>query len=82
MNVNLEKQPVNLHAGTFGTEFCINGKVFGLWDGVEKDGDAGYEQARKGNKSRVREFYVFRQVNMIQTKFCLLKPISNPNIHY
>lgn len=42
MNVNLEKQPVNLlHTGTFGTKYLINRKVFGLWDGAEKDGDAG-----------------------------------------
>lgn len=44
MNVNLEKQPVNLlHAGTFGTKYFTNGKAFGLWNGAEKDGDAGNE---------------------------------------
>lgn len=42
MNLNLEKQPVNLfHAGTFETKYVINGK--GLWNGVEKNGDAGNE---------------------------------------
>ena len=52
MNVNLEIQLVNLlHAGTFRTKYFINGKVFGLWDGAEKDGDAGNEQARKGGKN-------------------------------
>lgn len=38
---------------------------------------------RQGKVVRVvREFYVLRQVNTIQKKFYLLKPISNPNIHY
>lgn len=44
MNLNLEKQPVNLfHVGTFETKYVIKGKVLGLWDGVEKHGDAGNE---------------------------------------
>lgn len=40
-----------LHAGTFGTNCFSNEKVFGLWDGAEKGGDAGKGQVRSGKYS-------------------------------